>query len=383
MLSSINYRVVNIINEFKLIAFIFSKTIAVKCFRQEFQNLNQTNKLIGVYAKTNKYKSLTSSRLVVFHPVDTVNLLFANSRIGLPNLISEIHSKFFQRNHLKFIQKKFIQKFIKKISKILNPLFFPPKPLEANFFSQKNFYTKKFIQNFSGIKTRSQRAKAMLLLKSSTNKVVEETRAEEESAAAAKSGDEWPDLCKSEPVTPQHQQWLDAFDAFNPKQKLTALERLLELCDHTHIKHVHNYIEPKLQRDYISELPRELVLYLLTYIRPKDLFKLAQVSLYWNQIANDPILWKNICKKYRINMSALKDKCPADSDLSEDEAHDPRPKKLRTLNKTKNRSPSNPYQFLHTYNAFKRAYLIDSNVTRNWCTRPLPAALVLKSHDEH
>ena len=84
------------------------------------------------------------------------------------------------------------------------------------------------------------------------------------------------------------------------KAKLSALEQLLELCDHMHIKHVHNYIEPKLQRDYISEMPRELILLLLTYVRPKDLYKLSQVSHYWHQIANDPILWKNICKKYSI-----------------------------------------------------------------------------------
>jgi hypothetical protein len=68
---------------------------------------------------------------------------------------------------------------------------------------------------------------------------------------------------------------------------------------------VHNYIEPKLQRDYISDLPKELILLLLTYVRPKDLYKLAQVSHYWHQIANDPILWKNICKKFKININLL------------------------------------------------------------------------------
>ena len=67
------------------------------------------------------------------------------------------------------------------------------------------------------------------------------------------------------------------FKELNSKIKLSALEQLLELCDHAHIKHIHNYIEPKLQRDYISELPRELILLLLTYVRPKDLYKLAQV----------------------------------------------------------------------------------------------------------
>lgn len=42
-----------------------------------------------------------------------------------------------------------------------------------------------------------------------------------------------------------------------------------------------------------------------------------------------------------------------------------------------------PYCFLNSFNPYKRAYLIDYNVTRNWCVRPLPRAIHLKSHDEH
>lgn len=100
----------------------------------------------------------------------------------------------------------------------------------------------------------------------------------------------------------QTESWLNIFKEWNTKTKLNALEQILELCEHAHIKHVHNFIEPKLQRDYISDLPKELILHLLTYVRPKDLYKLSQVSTYWYQIANDPILWKNICKKFAIRV---------------------------------------------------------------------------------
>ena len=58
------------------------------------------------------------------------------------------------------------------------------------------------------------------------------------------------------------ENWLNTFKEWNNKFKLSALEQILEICDHTHIKHVHNYIEPKLQRDYISEMPKELILLL-------------------------------------------------------------------------------------------------------------------------
>lgn len=98
------------------------------------------------------------------------------------------------------------------------------------------------------------------------------------------------------------ENWLSTFKEMPKKSKQIALEKILELCEHSLIKHIHNYIEPKLQRDYISELPRELILLLLTYVRPKDLNKLAQVSHYWHQIANDPIIWKNICKRNKIDI---------------------------------------------------------------------------------
>jgi hypothetical protein len=41
------------------------------------------------------------------------------------------------------------------------------------------------------------------------------------------------------------------------------------------------------------------------------------------------------------------------------------------------------HPFQRFFNKFKRAYLIDYNVTCNWTTRPLPIPLQLKGHDEH
>ncbi len=45
------------------------------------------------------------------------------------------------------------------------------------------------------------------------------------------------------------------------------------------------------------------------------------------------------------------------------------------------KTPLNSY--LESFNPFKRAFLIDYNVTRNWCARPLPKAFMLRSHDDH
>lgn len=272
-------------------------------------------------------------------------------------------------------------------------------------------------------------------------------------------------LVTQQQSSPGLNDWLGIFKEWNAKTKVSALEQILEMCEHAHIKHVHNYIEPKLQRDYISELPRELLLHLLTYVRPRDLYKLAQVSPYWHQIANDPILWKNICKRASIKIdqrvalaaSTLELNCceyhksisttttttttrnpymfspgedeeeeEIESDLEEMPGEPTTSKKRKqsssssssaSNNTTKSRtqkssktkkmndllSPNSssssssssspvisilpakptPYCFLNSFNPYKRAYLIDFNVTRNWCTRPLPRPIMLKAHDDH
>ncbi|CAF0742303.1 unnamed protein product [Brachionus calyciflorus] len=277
-------------------------------------------------------------------------------------------------------------------------------PTTSNRSKFSNIKNKVLInQNLddTGIKTRSQKAKALLLQKTQNlaNQVnTSSTKTPHSSKQTVKlkldldpktenlttTTSTIIDLQKKEPLL--NDEWLKTFETFNPKQKLNALEKLLELCDHTHIKHVHNYIEPKLQRDYISELPRELILYLLTYIRPKDLFKLAQVSVHWNQIADDSILWKNICKKYRINMNILSDGplSPKSDSESENEFDlESKSKKLKANRNGKNSKNLNSLNFLNSFNPFKKAYLIDSNVTRNWCTRSLPTPIILKSHDDH
>ena len=175
--------------------------------------------------------------------------------------------------------------------------------------------------------------------------------------------------------------WLDTFNSWSSKQQLSALENLLErCCPHAHLKHVHNYIEPKLQRDYISELPRELSLLMLTYARPRDLFKLAQVSRYWYQMANDSILWKKICKTARTSVDDY------------EQQQRPQPSidsklfmiKTACFNSTSSSSSLSPYNYLFTaFNPYKRAYYIDYNVTKNWSTRPIPPQTHLRAHDDH
>lgn len=180
-------------------------------------------------------------------------------------------------------------------------------------------------------------------------------------------------------------KWLATFDAWSPWQQLSALEQLLSSrCSQAQIKHVHSVcIEPKLQRDFITSLPRELSLLLLTYVRPRDLYKLAQVNKYWYAVANDPILWKNICKRARVSIEdfVVGDDMSSYACSSSNFNNTP---SIASSSSSSSPTSASPYNYLYTaFNPFKRAYYIDYNVAKNWCTRPLPAQSNLRAHDDH
>jgi len=46
-------------------------------------------------------------------------------------------------------------------------------------------------------------------------------------------------------------------------ERLLALDELIALCDATQVRHVMQVIEPQFQRDFISLLPKEVVVVIL------------------------------------------------------------------------------------------------------------------------
>ena len=59
-------------------------------------------------------------------------------------------------------------------------------------------------------------------------------------------------------------------------------------------------IEPRFQRDFISLLPRELALHVLSNLKPADLMGCAQTCRTWRTLADDNLLWQNKCLEERI-----------------------------------------------------------------------------------
>ncbi|KAH8304996.1 hypothetical protein KR059_001102 [Drosophila kikkawai] len=154
---------------------------------------------------------------------------------------------------------------------------------------------------------------------------------------------------------PELQHWLAQFQRWSHVDCLLALDRLIEHCDASQVRHMMKVIEPQFQRDFISLLPRELALFVLSYLEPKDLLRAAQTCRSWRFLCDDNLLWKEKCRKAQILAEPRSD----------------RPKRGRDGNMPPIASP------------WKAAYMRQHIIEMNWRSRPVRKPKVLKGHDDH
>ena len=86
---------------------------------------------------------------------------------------------------------------------------------------------------------------------------------------------------------PEVESWLQVFNTWAQDQKKRALDELMERCNPPIIRHVMSSIEPRFQRDFISLLPKELAIFVLGFLSPKDLVQAAQTCKYWRILCDD------------------------------------------------------------------------------------------------
>lgn len=93
--------------------------------------------------------------------------------------------------------------------------------------------------------------------------------------------------------------WLDMFQSWTNCERMSALQSLVtnKNCDIQQIRFLLSLIEPQLQRDFISLLPKELALYVLSFLDPKDLVKAAQTCRCWRILCEDNLLWREKCRE--------------------------------------------------------------------------------------
>ncbi|CAL9694345.1 unnamed protein product [Knipowitschia caucasica] len=144
------------------------------------------------------------------------------------------------------------------------------------------------------------------------------------------------------------QDWLRTFQTWSGPERLLALDELIDRCETTQVKHMMQLIEPQFQRDFISLLPKELALYVLTFLAPRDLLQAGQTCRYWRILAEDNLLWREKCREEGI---------------SEQESS------------ARRRSAC--------VSPWKSAYIRQHLIDRNWRSGDEKEPMVLKGHDDH
>lgn len=83
------------------------------------------------------------------------------------------------------------------------------------------------------------------------------------------------------------EEWLHTFQQWTAEERKYALDEIIENCEPTVVRHIMGTIEPRFQRDFISLLPRELALYVLSFLEPNDLLRAAQTCKCWQTLCDD------------------------------------------------------------------------------------------------
>lgn len=150
---------------------------------------------------------------------------------------------------------------------------------------------------------------------------------------------------------PEMSSWLTQFSKWSNAERIMAISELIARCEPTQVRHMMQVIEPQFQRDFISLLPKELALKVLSFLEPRDLLRAAQTCQSWRVLAEDNLLWKEKCREAGIE-EIPKRRC----------------------------SPRTPRTHMSPW---KAAYMRQQAIETNWRSRPIRTPKMLKGHDDH
>ncbi|KAJ8936215.1 hypothetical protein NQ318_014844 [Aromia moschata] len=163
---------------------------------------------------------------------------------------------------------------------------------------------------------------------------------------------------------PEMSEWLAQFSTWSNAERIMAINELIARCEPTQVRHMMQVIEPQFQRDFISLLPKELALNVLSFLEPRDLLRAAQTCRSWRFLAEDNLLWKEKCKHAGID-EIPKRGCRQD-----------RPVCICLLGRVLQLG-----KILECCNL--AAYMRQHAIEMNWRTKPIRPPKMLKGHDDH
>ncbi|XP_014216537.1 F-box/WD repeat-containing protein 7 [Copidosoma floridanum] len=180
---------------------------------------------------------------------------------------------------------------------------------------------------------------------------------------------------------PEMNDWLYQFQKWTNAERMLAIDELIERCEPTQVRHMMQVIEPQFQRDFISLLPRELALSVLSFLEPRDLLRAAQTCRSWRFLADDNLLWKEKCKAAGID--SLRGVPRRPRTIRSKVAKALKAKSSANCDGAGGDLGSSGSSMIHTTSRWKRAYMRQHNIKMNWRSRPIRPPKVLKGHDDH
>ncbi|XP_067948021.1 F-box/WD repeat-containing protein 7-like isoform X2 [Watersipora subatra] len=170
------------------------------------------------------------------------------------------------------------------------------------------------------------------------------------------------------------EMWLQMFMSWDGAEKTQALNQLIDSCDAPHVRHIMAIIEPQFQRDFISLLPKELALYVLSFLTPKDLLRAGQTCQYWRMLTEDTLLWRAKCKESGADLGLMYKTLPLLQSSSS-----------ASSNMTTNDAA--PVMFDDTETDenidWKSIYLRAHTIEHHWRCGEVKPPKILRGHDDH
>jgi len=80
-----------------------------------------------------------------------------------------------------------------------------------------------------------------------------------------------------------------------------VLQSILSSCRVRQLQFVSTLIRPFLQRDFISHLPTEMSVEILSHLDPLSLCRAASVSKKWRSLVNDDKIWRGLAERFHFD----------------------------------------------------------------------------------